>query len=133
MATEFMRCPSHEHQQPDDPTLDYWETVGSDRCCSYCGSWHPDEFLAFLKVVASPNQPGHIEGTRKNYKIYLHRPGISHAGQGAIKFYKWHLPAPVDEETEALYREAMEVGFRKMMSAMDKWCIDMGMGNDRAN
>ena len=90
--------------------------------------------MAFLKVVADPDQPGHIEhAARKDYKIYIHRPDISHAGEGAIKFYKWHLPESVDEKTEALWREAMEVGFRKMMGVMDKWCIDMGMGNDRTN
>lgn len=122
-----MRCPQHDAQQPDDGREDHWRSQGADRCCSYCGSWHPDEFLNFLHVAADPNQPGRIEHATKDYKIYVHRPGVANASEGAIKFYKWHLPQEIDEATQVVYREAMEVSFRKMMAATDRLCLDMGM------
>lgn len=124
-----MQCPSHKAQQPDDNTLDTWITIGKDRCCSYCGSWHPDEFLAFLSIAADPVQTGWIEESTKIYKIYIHRSEIDNAFLGAIKFYKWHLQEEIDEAIKALYREALEVSFRKMMADLDRTCIELGIGS----
>lgn len=121
-------CSSHKAQRPDDTRLDHWVKTGHDRCCSYCGSWHPDEFLAFLHEAADSQKPQHyITHATKSYKIYIHRPNVSNAGQGAIKFYKWHLPESIDEATQKLYREALETSFRKSMAIVDQTCIDMGM------
>ncbi len=118
-----MSCPQNR-----DKNVDYdWRIVGSDRCCEYCGSWHPDEFFDFLVTAANPDVPGHLEHSRKNYKIYIHRPHILNASQGAIKFYKWHLPETIDDAIQVLYREAMEVSFRKMMAKLDRLCLDLGM------
>lgn len=125
-----MRCLSHSHQRPDDPTPDYWQVRGNDKCCSYCGSWHPDEFLEFLKEAADPSKPGCIDpATGKNYKVYIERPQVKNAMDGAIKFYKWHLPNEMSEEIQALYREAVEVSFRKTMRRLDEVCLEMGMEN----
>ena len=118
-----MICPSHSRQRPHDPTLDRWEERGPDRGCSYCGSWHPDDFLSFLEIAADPEEKeSYLEPSTKGYKVYIHRPGISNATQGVIKFYKWHLPEQIDEETEKLWREALEVSFRKNMAVLDRVC-----------
>lgn len=133
MSDEFI-CPSHQQQRPHWPDPDRWDTnvYGDDRTCSYCGSWHPDDFLAFLIDAADPEkQLSYIEHSTKNYKIYIHRPGISNASQGAIKFYKWHLPEDIDEATQSLYREALETSFRKSMAIIDQACLNIKMMGDR--
>lgn len=67
--------------------LDSWKKFGSDRCCSFCGSAHPDELDAMLDLETTK-----IDVSDKRYKIYIRRPAVSNANTGAIKFYTWHLP-----------------------------------------
>jgi hypothetical protein len=71
-----MLCPRHQSQEPSTSTPDAWVLRGNDRCCSYCGSWHPDKFLAFLSEAADPNNPGYIEPATKSYKIYIKHPQL---------------------------------------------------------
>lgn len=79
------------------PGTDYWRKQGNDLCCSYCGSWHPEQFLAFCReVVSSPDINVRIEMSDKRYKIYATRPGIRNADYGAIKFYMHHAPLTED-------------------------------------
>ena len=87
-------CPSRmgeagpwEHKEG----LDRWEKVGGDRCCSFCGSAHPEELNAMLDLETTK-----IDVSDKRYKIYIRRPGVSNASFGAIKFYTWHLPVDPD-------------------------------------
>lgn len=78
--TEHFLCPrrdevpSHLHWTKDDQ----WETrKGKDvEQCSFCGSLHPDEFMAL--VIA--NEP--LGCTTKNYKAYI---------RDHEKFYYQHL------------------------------------------
>lgn len=66
-----------------------------------------------------------IELSDKTYKIYLHRPGIRNASQGAIKFYMQHVPRTADGKEIAVtdqqsqeYSEACRrssTRFRKML------------------
>ncbi|AGY57134.1 hypothetical protein [Gloeobacter kilaueensis] len=110
---DLQTCPDRMQSfgpQRREENLDHWAKRGADRVCSYCGSMHPDEFVAFLRRAADPAQPDRLGLTDKNYKLYVHRPGVSNAGQGAIKFYKWHL-APEGqelEELEALFKAAVQ-------------------------
>ena len=67
--------------------LDSWKKFGSDRCCSFCGSAHPDELDVMLDLETTK-----IDVSDKRYKIYIRRPGVMNASGGAIKFYTWHLP-----------------------------------------
>lgn len=67
--------------------LDYWR---DDRTCSYCGSAHPDDFMAAAEDGAK------IGPTDKNYKAYL---------EGG-KFYFQHLDA---DQRERL-TELLDVG-----------------------
>lgn len=68
--------------------LDRWVKFGDDRCCSFCGSMHPDDLSAALDLETTK-----IDVSDKRYKVYVRRPGIINASMGAIKFYNWHLPS----------------------------------------
>jgi hypothetical protein len=105
--SEEHRCGSRESNPQADhafPGPDKWDTLpNGDRVCSFCGSMHPDDYLAFLEKI--PETPGSYVSwaTGKNYKIYLRRPGIKNASEGAIKFYTWHAG---DEGFRVKLREA---------------------------
>jgi len=73
---------------------DYWRKQGKDRCCSFCGSWHPAEFLEFCDRIFHTNgRCGTIELNDRHDKIYIQRPGIRNASYGAIKLKMAHLTA----------------------------------------
>lgn len=104
-------CQSYEREgrgRFDEPV---WEKRGDDRCCSYCGSMHPDDVREFLKTV------DHIENmvveTTKRYKFYINRKGVVNASQGGIKFYTWHLQEHNSEDRE-LYKDLVEAAQRFM-------------------
>ncbi len=67
-------------------TPDEWILRGTDRCCSYCGSAHPDDVLALIRSSGW----GVIGFTSKGYKWYLNRQNVPNASFGAIKYYRWH-------------------------------------------
>jgi hypothetical protein len=71
-----------EHEE----MLDYWEMRGDDKCCSFCGSLHPDRVIELLKERGS----GILEPSTKSYKWYLNRPEIPNASFGGIKYYRQH-------------------------------------------
>lgn len=120
------QCPSHTSHIPGDDEPDKWVQWGDDRVCSYCGSLHPEEFINFLKDAIDPTKPRHYLGeTTKGHKVYIHRPNVSNASEGAIKFYGWHTPSPLSAEDAALFREAQEVSFRKMMAVLDQASIEL--------
>jgi len=75
------------------PAMDYWRIEGkhNDRTCSFCGSLHPEDFLALLKLAISNSELCRIERSDKSYKFYIYRPDVKNAGDGAIKFYTHHL------------------------------------------
>ena len=65
---------------------DVWEIRGDDKCCSYCGSLHPDRVIELMKE----HGVGIIERSTKNYKWYVNRPNIPNASFGGIKYYRHH-------------------------------------------
>jgi hypothetical protein len=91
--------PFHRHSAPG------YHTVGADRVCNYCGSWHADEFVAWcervlrgeetpFREVKSPlGEHAYSRLTLNDHcnKLYVHRDGISNAGEGAIKVRTIHL------------------------------------------
>lgn len=94
LAREKQTCPRRMGEWgpwKKERNLDYWRKVGPDRTCSFCGSMHPQDFMAFLQRVIDEGDDVRLERSDKRYKIYLHRPGISNAFDGAIKFYTQHL------------------------------------------
>jgi hypothetical protein len=90
MSTESTdhRCPRRDENFLADqrfPGPDKWNDRPGYRACSFCGSQHPDEFMAALEDGKSTLIP-----TDKNYKAYLQTPGLSNS---QIKFYFQHLSA----------------------------------------
>jgi hypothetical protein len=81
-----MNCPRN-----DDVTAEhsYWR---GDRTCSFCGSMHPDDFMAAIK---GGNQ---IVPTDKNYKAY-----VKTSNGGQQKFYFQHLDIHQQDEFIRLY------------------------------
>src|SRR6185312_3564938 len=63
-----MKCPRREESFGSNrlfPGGDYWHERDHHRVCSYCGSMHPDDFLAAVGA-------GHKIGpTDKGYKVYV--------------------------------------------------------------
>lgn len=65
---------------------DIWEIRGEDKCCSYCGSLHPERVLEIIQEHGWEA----IEFTTKGYKCYVNRKSIPNASFGGIKYYRWH-------------------------------------------
>jgi len=66
--------------------LDTWELRGKDKCCSFCGSLHPDRVLE----LAREHGTGIIGFTDKGYKWYVTQPNVPNAAFGGIKYYRQH-------------------------------------------
>lgn len=76
------------------PEKDTWRMrPNGDRCCSFCGSLHPDDWLRLMKEAADPEKETSIEMSTKTYKFYVRQKGVSSATEGGIKFYTWHIPS----------------------------------------
>lgn len=90
--------------------LDSWEKRGNDRVCSFCGSLHPADFEAVLKRVISDAKCS-ISLSDKGYKIYVNRPEIRNARDGAIKYYKQHNYTNADDiaRIEPLFLQAVNL------------------------
>ena len=89
-TTEIMTCDRRlETGRPLEENLDYWEIRGDDKCCSYCGSLHPERVLELIKERGKEI----FEKTTKPYKGYIDRPEVPNAGFGGIKFYVHHFSA----------------------------------------
>jgi hypothetical protein len=135
---EPMTCPRRTQQfGPWDhrPELDHWEKFKSNgnRVCSFCGSMHPDDFFAVVKAAAEAPEDGQyhqvadIEPSDKGYKIYVHQPGVRNAHEGAIKFYKYHLPDTLPEGTAEQFLRAVEATKRRFLVYMaDNYPQQMG-------
>jgi len=95
-----------------------WREVGQDKCCDYCGSWHPQEFLEYLKeFTENPNDKVRIELNTRRDKIYIHRPDVFNAGEGAIKVYTSHIKTYAMEMGFDLYEIEKQVTKALMVSS----------------
>lgn len=111
--TDKQTCPRRmgemgpwEHKE----NLDAWQQVGSDRVCSFCGSLHPADFEAVLKRVIEDKKCS-ISLSDKSYKVYVNRPEIRNASEGAIKYYKQHNYVDADDiaRIEPLFIQAVNL------------------------
>lgn len=123
MSEETVTCPRRGEGPAGAmfPGPDRWREVGNDRTCSFCGSCHPDDFLAVCKEAADPASPTRVSMSDKRYKIYLYREGVSNASDGAIKFYVMHFLS--DEAFDAAkpeINEALKVSRVKFASYLEK-------------
>lgn len=81
-----------------EENLDTWQLRGGDRCCSFCGSLHPERFKEIVQEACrNPGGPVKFSRSTKNYKWYVQKPG-----EGGVKFYTWHIPS--EEFAEELNR-----------------------------
>lgn len=104
------RCPLDDGRMFNQlPEL--YRKVGDDRVCQYCGSIHLDDFLALLDRFVDPDLPfWYLEMNDRRDKIYLRRPGIKNAMEGAIKFKMAHLPCDRAEELWPKMAAALRAG-----------------------
>lgn len=104
------------------PNLDHWykHKSNGDRVCSFCGSLHFEDFRRLVaECVASNAESCQIEQTTKVNKVYIHRPGILNAMQGAIKFYHHHvdfdgMSDKQLKEANALYTAAVNLSRQRL-------------------
>lgn len=117
MSSNVQTCPRRmselgpwEHKE----NLDRWEQVGNDRVCSFCGSLHPADFESVLKRVIEDERCS-ISLSDKTYKIYINRPEIHNAMQGAIKYYKQHNYTDADDIARIvpLFTQAVELSRKR--------------------
>lgn len=73
-----------------------------DRSCSYCGSLHPDDFMA--RVEAGDAE---LVGTDKDYKVYIHNAG----GSPFKQTYRENADVPIDDLSKWTTREIQEHKF----------------------
>lgn len=93
------RCESALGMDHKGDSPDHWRREHPYRTCSYCGSAHPEDFLAAARRGVK------IGPTDKSYKAYLGEDGRS-------KFYFQHLSvAQCDEFVELLNAKAMNIGY----------------------
>lgn len=92
---------------------DRWNIMpNGDRCCSFCGSLHEEDFLAILEGYADGKEGYRFDPSTKPYKRYASRPG-----DGGIKFYTWHVdptPGPELDRKQALFERAVARHRREM-------------------
>lgn len=83
------RCPDSS-----SGSVSYWRV---NNTCNYCGSWHPDLFMAALE-----NQTIELIPTDKSYKVGIN--GLD-SKIDAIKFYWYHLSADQQHQFIKLYNQ----------------------------
>lgn len=80
--------------------LDTWELRGKDKCCSFCGSLHPERVLELVRE----NGSSIIEMSTKGYKWYVNQPNVPNAAFGGIKYYRHHDTQEFIDELNRLIR-----------------------------
>lgn len=115
---DIQTCPSRMNEMgpwKHEVNLDRWKKVGEDRCCSFCGSIHPEDVESLLGSGGAI-----VEGTTKSYKVYIRRPDVANASQGGIKYYTWHA-FDDKERTDKLIEEinnAARLSARKLFNGV---------------
>jgi len=122
---DIQTCPSRMNDigpWEREEGLDRWELVGQERCCSFCGSIHPEDVNSLLDL-----DDVNVEVSDKRYKVYIRRSGVSNASEGGIKYYVWHK---LDDDDEmALLIEKINSSARK---SMDRLMSRLRQSNPRA-
>ena len=121
-AEESHLCGSRAHTPIPStwPAEDTWHVrPNGDRCCSFCGSLHPDDWLRLMKEAAKPESKTVIYRSDKGYKFYVQQEGVANASEGGIKFYTWHIPSEEwASEANALHRDVVAASAAKRAAQM---------------
>ncbi len=83
---------------------DTWKLIGKDKCCSYCGSLHPDRVIELIKEHGTSI----IELSTKSYKLYINQPNVPNASFGGIKYYRHHDTKEFVDQINELYIKAKQ-------------------------
>lgn len=82
-------CPSRSPHHPVLSEYDVWRVLpNGDHVCSFCGSWKPEQMMEFLETVDGMER--YCDLADRRHKVYIHRPEVKNASEGAIKFYIRH-------------------------------------------
>lgn len=104
----------------DKALPDTWRKYpNGDRCCSYCGSLHPDDFMK-LCTRALTDPAVSIDGTDKSYKVYVRQPGVVNASQGGIKFYMQHTPEQPTTKDQETFKAASRISAERTRARFEK-------------
>jgi len=103
------RCPKRGGSAEQDavfnyPVVDHWNkdhNTKGERTCSYCGGIHQDDLVPILKEAIDPTKPDtFVYMSDKPNKMYLRRPDVRNASDGAIKSYGGHgIPTGYDYDS----------------------------------
>lgn len=115
-------CPlSIGHMLYQGEDKDYWYKVGKDLICSFCGSMHPNQFLQHCKNVIDDNAQ-HISVNLNDWKtkVYIERPEVRNASEGAIKFKLVHLPEENKKEYIDVINKALKISWTMFMKKLNE-------------
>jgi len=112
------RCPKRGGSAEQDAVfnytvVDHWNkdhNTKGERTCSYCGGIHQDDLVPILKEAIDPEKPDtFVYMSDKPNKMYMRRPDVRNASDGAIKSYGGHgIPTGYDYDSFlALLNEAL--------------------------
>lgn len=109
-------CPLRRGPGPWDSSaegIDEWRAAeNGDLTCSFCGSWRPEEFFAYVPTVDGVVNTL-VVNDRKD-KLYCWRAGVKNAREGAIKMKTAHLLSLVAPEMEKLINEKVKLTWEKL-------------------
>jgi len=110
---ELQTCPERGGIGPWEraENLDYWQVRKGDRCCSFCGSFHPGDLLKLIEEKGFSV----VENTTKSYKRYVNSPNGYH------KFYVVHFSCEQIEEYNRLldkYKVEGKESIRKQLESL---------------
>jgi len=106
--------------------IDNWTGRGlisqdGEASCSFCGSLHPDTFMAWVEGG------GEVGPTDKRYKAYIKSPTTDAAPHGReAKFYYQHLSHEQKRRFVDLYNDqTMQIGYPGNFTAFPFFMVDV--------
>ncbi len=111
-------CPFHNSDRFTKLGSDYWRMQGHHLCCSYCGSWKPDQFMKHIKMVIKDGAKEYsVELADGRDKIYVHYPGLINCDDGAVKFFVAHLSKEDDRD---LINKAIKISHEEFLKKLKR-------------
>lgn len=95
-----------------EENLDNWEMRGPNKCCSFCGSIHPEEFIDIIDKIIAKEDGYEIYPADNGCKIYVIQPGINNGTKGGIKFHTYHM-SELPEGCNEKYLDAVRISHEK--------------------
>jgi hypothetical protein len=125
-SLEFVKCPRLIGTRFEDEDQCWNVLPNGDKTCSGCGSYHPKEWIDWLDKATDPSTEDRLTTTDKGYKMYVEKPGVRNASEGAIKVYLQHVKQYAEEhklnieELDKKIHAAAIAGNTKFQAKMNK-------------